>query len=113
MFWLYIIFGIGNVSLGVVGVWVSELYPVHLRATAVSTTYMVGRGLGSVAPILVPIAADHLTGGLLSGMIAVALPAVLVFLAASFLLPETLGRDLSARTSLKLEPGRIIRPRSD
>jgi MFS family permease len=95
MFWLYIVFGIGNVSLAVNGVWISELYPVGLRATAVSTFYMAGRGLGSIASIAVPIAAEHLAGGLLSGMIVVALPCAFVFVLASLMLPETLGRDLS------------------
>jgi hypothetical protein len=53
MFWLYIAFGMGNVALGVTGVWISEFYSVHLCAV--------------------------------------------VFIAASLLLPETLGRDLSAK----------------
>jgi hypothetical protein len=34
---------------------------------------------------------------LLNGMVAVALPAVTVFIIVSLLLPETLGRDLSAK----------------
>jgi MFS family permease len=97
MFWLYIAFGIGNVALGVTGVWISELYPVNLRATAVSTFYMGGRGLGSIAPVVVPLVAAHLGGSLLHGMVAVALPAAAVFIIASLLLPETLGRDLSAK----------------
>jgi MFS family permease len=97
MFWLYIAFGMGNVALGVTGVWISELYPVHLRATAVSSFYMGGRGLGSLAPVIVPLAAAHLGGSLLNGMVAVALPAALAFIVASVLLPETLGRDLSAK----------------
>jgi hypothetical protein len=97
MFWLYIGFGIGNVALGVTGVWISELYPVNLRATAVSTFYMGGRGLGSIAPVIVPLAAAHFGGSLLNGMVAVALPAAAVFILASLLLPETLGRDLSAK----------------
>jgi MFS family permease len=97
MFWLYIAFGMGNVALGVTGVWISELYPVHLRATAVSSFYMGGRGLGSIAPVIVPLAAAHLGGSLLDGMVAIALPAAAVFVIASLLLPETLGRDLSAR----------------
>jgi MFS family permease len=97
MFWLYIAFGMGNVALGVTGVWISELYPVNLRATAVSTFYMGGRGLGSIAPVVVPLVAAHLGGGLINGMVAVALPAAAVFIVASMLLPETLGRDLSAK----------------
>jgi MFS family permease len=97
MFWLYFAFGIGNVALGVTGVWISELYPVNLRATAVSTFYMGGRGLGSIAPVVVPLVAAHLGGSLLHGMVAVALPAAAVFIIASLLLPETRGRDLSAK----------------
>lgn len=97
MFWLYIAFGMGNVALGVTGVWISELYPVNLRATAVSTFYMGGRGLGSIAPVIVPLAAAYFGGSLLNGMVAVALPAAAVFIIASLLLPETLGRDLSAK----------------
>jgi MFS family permease len=99
MFWLYIAFGMGNVALGVTGVWISELYPVNLRATAVSTFYMGGRGLGSIAPLIVPLAAAYFGGSLLNGMVAVALPAAAVFIIASLLLPETLGRDLSAKRS--------------
>jgi MFS family permease len=97
MFWLYIVFGMGNVALGVTGVWISELYPVNLRATAVSSFYMGGRGLGSIAPVIVPLAAAHFGGSLLNGMVAVALPAASVFIIASLLLPETLGRDLSVK----------------
>lgn len=109
MFWLYIAFGMGNVALGVTGVWISELYPVNLRATAVSTFYMGGRGLGSIAPLIVPLAAVHLGGSLLNGMVAVALPAAAVFIISSFLLPETLGRDLSARGfGGNPEPDRIV-----
>jgi MFS family permease len=103
MFWLYIMFGLGNVSLAVNGVWISELYPVGLRATAVSTFYMAGRGLGSIAPIAVPLAAEHLEGGLLSGMISVALPCAFMFVLASLMLPETLGRDLSVQRFAKDE----------
>jgi hypothetical protein len=47
--------------------------------------------------VIVPLAAAHLGGSLLNGMVAVALPAAAVFIVASLLLPETLGRDLSAR----------------
>ena len=45
MFWLYLVFHFGNTSLGVSGPWLSELYPVGLRATAVSFIYMGGAPL--------------------------------------------------------------------
>jgi hypothetical protein len=106
----------GNVAFGVTGVWNSELYPVHLRATAVSIFYMGGRGLGSIAPGIVPLAAAHFGGSLLNGMVVVALPAAVVFIAASLLLPETLGRDLPAKGSgrasrRKRQWWRLMRPR--
>ncbi len=93
LFWLYIAFGLGNTSLGVVGTWLSELYPIAVRSTAVSTIYMAGRAVGSMAPIVVPqIAAAH-GGNLVDGML-VALPAAVLFLVLTCLLPETAGRRL-------------------
>lgn len=62
LFWLYIAFGMGNTSLGVVGTWLSELYPIDVRATAVSTIYMAGRAVGSIAPVVVPLVAASAGG---------------------------------------------------
>lgn len=90
LFWLYIAFGLGNTSLGVVGTWLSELYPIAVRSTAVSTIYMVGRAMGSLAPIVVPQVAVA-TGGLARGML-VALPTAVMFFVLTCLLPETVGR---------------------
>lgn len=94
LFWIYILFGMGNTSLGVVGTWLSELYPVEVRATAASTIYMAGRAVGSVAPVVVPAAAAA-GGGLSSGML-VAAPACVIFILCTLLLPETRGRSLDA-----------------
>lgn len=98
MFWVYLAFVIGNSALGVVGTWLSELYPIEVRSTAVSVVYMAGRGIGSLAPVLVPATAVALGGQLALGMLIVA-PAVLVFLAMTLMLPETRGRDLGVRSS--------------
>lgn len=95
MLWIVLLFGIGNSALGVVGAWLSELYPIEVRATAVSTIYMAGRAAGSLAPVVVPSVAAALGGHLASGML-IALPAAVLFLIASLVLPETRGRRLDA-----------------
>jgi len=96
MFWLYLTFHFGNTALGVSGPWLSELYPVGLRATAVSFIYMGGRAAGSIAPILIPMVASKFGNTLVYGMMGVTLPAACIALLAVFLLPETRGRDLAA-----------------
>ena len=95
MFWTYIAFVIGNSALGVVGTWLSEIYPIEVRSTAVSLIYMAGRGVGSLAPVVVPLAAAGFGGQLATGMLIV-VPAIILFLAMTLLLPETRGRDLAA-----------------
>jgi MFS family permease len=98
MFWIYLAFVIGNSALGVVGTWLSELYPIEVRSTAVSVVYMAGRGVGSLAPVVVPMIAAAFDGQLAAGMLIV-VPALIVFLAMTLMLPETRGRDLSVRSS--------------
>jgi MFS family permease len=95
MFWTYIAFVIGNSALGVVGTWLSEIYPIEVRSTAVSLIYMAGRGIGSFAPVVVPLAAAAFGGDLAIGMLIV-VPAIILFLAMTLLLPETRGRELAA-----------------
>ena len=91
IFWLYILFGMGNSALGVAGTWLSEIYPIEVRSTAVSTVYMMGRAVGSLAPIAVPAAAGLLGGDLVSGM-AICLPAALLFFVLTIVMPETRWR---------------------
>ena len=66
-----IAFVIGNSALGVVGTWLSEIYPIEVRSTAVSLIYMAGRGVGSLAPVVVPLAAAWSGGELAIGMMVV------------------------------------------
>ena len=96
MLWIYFAFVIGNSALGVVGTWLSEIYPIEVRSTAVSFVYMAGRGVGSLAPVVVPMVAAAFGGELAAGMLVV-VPALFVFLAMTLMLPETRGRDLSVR----------------
>ena len=102
IFWLYMLFGMGNTSLGVAGTWLSELYPIEVRSTAVSTIYMAGRAVGSLAPVAVPAAAGLFEGDLVSGML-ICLPAAALFFVLSLLLPETRGR-----TAMPAQPPRTI-----
>jgi MFS family permease len=95
MFWLNIAFRAGCAALAVSGPWLSELYPIGLRATAVSSVYMAGRAVGSVGPILVPIVASRFGNNLVHGMM-VTIPAACIGLLAILLLPETRGRNLAA-----------------
>jgi MFS family permease len=94
IFWIYLTFVIGNSSLGVVGTWLSEIYPIDVRSTAVSFIYMAGRGIGSLAPVVIPMAAALFGGELAVGMMVVA-PAIILFLAMTLALPETRGRELT------------------
>lgn len=87
----YVVWGIGQVAAGMFGPWFSELYPVEVRSTAVSTIYVVGRGVGSVAPLLVPVVVSSLHVHLIVGMMIGAIAAVICLIAA-LVLPETAGR---------------------
>ena len=102
IFWLFILFGMGNTSLGVVGTWLSELYPIEVRSTAVSSIYMAGRAFGSLAPISVPaFAASFGEGNIIVGF-ALCLPAAILFILLSCILPETRrgGRATSAAAAI-------------
>jgi hypothetical protein len=94
MFWAYIAFVIGNSALGVIGTWLSEIYPIEVRSTAVSFIYMAGRGVGSFAPVIVPLTAGWFGGQLALGMMVV-VPAIIIFLAMTLSLPETHRRELA------------------
>lgn len=94
LFGWYVFWGVGQTAAGMFGPWFSELYPVELRASAVSTIYMVGRGVGSIAPFVVPYVAAHTDSGLAGGMMA-GLAAAVVCAVAALLLPETAGRSFA------------------
>jgi MFS family permease len=90
LFWCYALWGLGQGSIGVFGPWYSELFPVELRSTGASTTFTVGRLIGSVMPYLVPVLAAEFKD-LFTAMMFGAVGAVLSLLFALFL-PETAGR---------------------
>lgn len=94
LFGWYLVWGLGQVTAGMFGAWFSELYPVELRSSAVSTIYMIGRGIGSFAPYIVPMVAAQTGGNLLNGMMIGGVAALVCVLAA-LLLPETAGRNFA------------------
>lgn len=94
VFWWYVLWAAGQTSAAMFGPWFSELYPVELRATAVSTIYMVGRGAGSMAPYVVPVAAASFGGNILEGMM-IGIAAAVLCLVAALALPETAGRSFA------------------
>jgi len=93
LFVWYLVWGVGQAGAGMFGPWFSELYPVELRATAVSAVYVVGRGIGSLAPFIVPAVAAQ-AGSVINGMMVGAAAAVVCVIAA-MVLPETAGRSFS------------------
>jgi len=90
LFWWYCVWGFGQGSIGQFGPWFAELYPVEMRATAASTIFTSGRGIGSIAPYLVPVLAASL--GSLRDAMLLALAGASVSLAFTLFLPETAAR---------------------
>ncbi len=90
LFWGYVVWGLGQGSIGVFGPWYSELFPVELRSTGASVTFTVGRLIGSIMPYLVPVIAAQLHD-LFKAMMFGVIGAVLSLVFALFL-PETAGR---------------------
>jgi MFS family permease len=78
------------------GVWLAEIFPVEKRATAVSVTYMLGRGASAISPIIVPaLLGLSLTAGahpLGKSMALLSIVGVAVMTVFGLLLPETRGR---------------------
>ncbi len=87
IFWFSPIFGFTTYGyFGTFGSYLSELYPVETRATGVSFTFNMGRGLSMVSPIIVGILAASY--GLVFG-IGVTVMFTVVAMVALILLPET------------------------
>ena len=98
VFWIFFIWSAGNASTSSLGAWLSETFPTRVRATGISTAYMLGRGLGGFAPILVPLLA---AGNWARGMGVISLVGSVVFVAAAILLPETRNRVLRAAETVE------------
>jgi MFS family permease len=91
LFWCYLVYTLGQTSACMYGSWLSELFIVEIRASAVATVYNLGRGIGALAPIIVPALAAAMGGKLLDGMMFGVCGSI-VCLMAIMALPETAGR---------------------
>lgn len=83
---------------GVQGVWMSEVFPTSVRATAENFSYYVGRGIGAgIGPLMALLVAQKLGG---DARLAIAFGFVGTLGAAIFarLLPETKGMALKQTT---------------
>ncbi|ADI10492.1 sugar transporter, putative [Streptomyces bingchenggensis BCW-1] len=91
-FWALMLCAAGFGGFGVMGVWMSELFPTRLRATGSNSTYYIGRGLGAG---VFPLAALGLAGtvplALGLGVIGPALGLLL-----SFTAPDRTGRTIQS-----------------
>jgi MFS family permease len=98
VFWAYCLWYAGSGVASLFGVWLSEIFPVEKRATAVSVTYMMGRGASAISPIIVPLllvlpiaSGAHPLGTSMALLSVVGVAVMTVF---GLLLPETSGRVL-------------------
>ena len=106
LFWAYLLWGLGQGSIGQFGPWFAELYPVEIRSTATSTIFNLGRLVGSVAPYVVPVLAASL-GSLRDAMMLGVVGAVISLL-FTFFLPETVGRTFAVIEAKERDGGRVI-----
>jgi SHS family lactate transporter-like MFS transporter len=93
LFWVLLLINFGCGAIGVVGVWLGELYPTRLRATAENLIYYAGRGLGgSVLPLL----AILLVGGAVGPALGLGGAGAVLAAASGAALAETRGRTIQA-----------------
>lgn len=93
VFWAYCLWYIGTGAGSVFGVWFAEIFPIRIRASASSMSYMFGRGASAASPVIVPalagaalVAAAHPLG---PAMALLSIIGAAVVLLAGVALPET------------------------
>jgi MFS family permease len=108
VFWAYLAWYAGSGVAALFGVWLSEIFPVEKRATAVSVTYMLGRGASAISPLVVPlllglplVSGAHPLG---TSMALLSIVGVVIMAVFGLLLPETRGRALGL---IDYEAGRV------
>lgn len=89
VFWAYLLWYAGTGASALFGVWLSEVFPVEVRATAVSVTYMIGRGASALSPLVVPLFGTKNLG---NGMATISCIGAILMLIFGLMLPETRGR---------------------
>jgi MFS family permease len=94
IFWSYLLLMLGAGSFGVVGVWLSELFPTHVRTTAQNFIYYCSRAVGAgLLPLLGLMAANGIGWGL-DMAIAFGVIGAIGRLIFCVFLPETGGKAL-------------------
>jgi nitrate/nitrite transporter NarK len=89
-----VVVGVGTGSWSTFGPMFSELFPTHVRGTAVGTVFNAARGVQFVTPIVIAEVAKH--ADLSTGISLAAAFSVAAGLAV-WLLPETRGLELARR----------------
>jgi MFS family permease len=107
LLWWYLIWGAGQTSAAMFGPWLSELFPVEIRSTAVATVYTLGRAVGAISPFVVPAAAGAFGGNLLGGMMF-GLVGSIVCLLTILRLPETAGRSFAVVEGKERESAKAV-----
>lgn len=90
----YLLFYFSVGAFGAWPLWLNEIYPTRARATGSDFVYSVGRGFGGLAPYALGVLAP-LVGGLQLAS-SVALIALAIGFAATFVIPETSRRQINA-----------------
>ncbi|MDR3372995.1 MAG: MFS transporter, partial [Ancalomicrobiaceae bacterium] len=104
---LFLGFVLGTLQSGTgsgIGAYLAELFPTHIRGTALGFSGNAGRAFGAIVPACVGLLAPNLTLGIAMGLCACTANAIVVI--AALMLPETLGRDLSKVTATN-QPARL------
>jgi len=109
VFWCYLLWTVGQSAAAMFGPWMSELFPVEMRSTAVATIYTLGRTIGASAPIIVPSLAASFGGALIKGMVFGSVGSM-ICLVVAFFLPETAGRRFSMLEGRERDPEELRQP---
>jgi MFS family permease len=103
LFWGYYLWYAGTAAGAYLGAWLAEIFPVGIRATCVSSTYMLGRGASGLAPIFGP---GLVSLGVFSGTLAIgrsvgilSIIGVAVMVVAGLAMPKPVMLDAPARSA--------------
>lgn len=88
----YLALQVGYSYLGIQGVWIGELFPTHMRATAQNFVYSTGRAIGGGGAPLLGVVIANASGLAIQYAVAFGLIGSIGSLLFCRLLPETSGK---------------------